>query len=282
MVTPVYDISPEDVNAIDWQNCRLVMEMNDQYFLYTVIYSGTQVVALKYYAFSINTGYPLRDQLYEIVKSDEVLHKHMHQVMIIYNLPENALIPEEYFSQEVSREAVEFLHGDLNKGTLLSEKLERERMYNVLRVPAEIHEFFQTGFPDARFWHYFTIWSTCTSTGEKSADGVSVIFYPNNLLVSVHAGGKQQVLQSMQYQTPEDVAYHLLNIFHLFDFSQEDTPLEIGGLVDTDSAVFEELLKYFQVIERISAPVNLQFPAGFQNLPEHFFSPLLKLAVCVS
>jgi hypothetical protein len=282
MVKPVYDISPEDVNSIDWQNCRLVMELNDQYFLYTVIYSGSLVVALRYYAFSINTSYPLREQLYEIVKSDEVLHKQMNEVMVIYNLPENALIPEEYFSQELSQEVVTFLHGDLRKGTLLSEKLEQEKMYNVFRIPSEIHEFFQTGFPHARFWHYFSIWSACTPTGQRSIDGVSVIFYPNNLMVAVNAGGKQQLLQSIAYQTPEDVAYHLLNIFNQFEFSQEATPLEIGGLVDVDSAVYEELLKYFQLIERIAYPSNLQLPSGFEELPKHFFSPLLNLALCVS
>jgi hypothetical protein len=278
MVKPVYDIAPEDLNSIDWLNCRLVMEMNDQYFLFTVL-QGYNVIALRYYAFTTNTNYPLRDQLYEIVKSDEVLHKQMNETRIIYNFPESSLIPEAFFNPELSSQVVEFLHGDLRKGIVLNEKLEHEQVYNVFRVPSDIHEFFQTGFPAASFWHYFTIWSRAGS-GLGSHDGVSVVFYPNHLLVSVFAGGKTQLLQSMEYQTPEDVAYQLLNIFHQFNFDQEETLLEIGGLVDVDSAVFEELLKYFQYVERTNYPPHLQLPAGFDQLPQHFFSPLLKLGLC--
>jgi hypothetical protein len=278
MVKPVYDIAPEDLNSIDWLRCRLVMEMNDQYFLFAVLQANT-VVALRYYAFATNTNYPLRDQLYEIVKSDEVLHKQMNETRVIYNFPESSLIPEAFFSPELSSQVVEFLHGDLNKGILLNEKLEQEQVYNVFRVPADIHEFFQTGFPAASFWHYFTIWSIA-GTGLGQHDGVSVVFYPNHLLVSVFASGRTQLLQSMDYQTPEDVAYQLLNIFHQFNFNQEETPLVIGGLVDVDSAVFEELLKYFQYVERASYPPNLHLTAGFDQLPQHFFSPILKLGLC--
>ena len=282
MIKPVYDISPEDIHAIDWLNCRLVMEMNEQYFLYTVLQGGNSVLALKYYAFAVNTSYPLRDQLYEIIKSDELLQKHITETVIIYNLPESSFIPEAYFNQDISQHIVEFQHGDLKKGLMFHEKLEEENGYNVFRVPADIHEFFQTGFSTARFWHYFTVWSKCTTMGRRATDGVSVIFYPNNLLIAVFAAGKAQLLQSKEYQTPEDIAYQLLNIFNQFNFSQEDTPLEIGGLVDMDSAVYEELLKYFQHIQRVSYPPHLKLAPGFEQLPDHFFSPLLTLGVCVS
>lgn len=280
MAKAVYDIAPEDLNSIDWINCRLVMEMNEHYFLFTLI-QGNHVLALKYYAFAPHANYPLREQLYEIVKTDELLHKQVNETIVIYNYAESSLIPEAFYNPDLSEQVAAFLHGDLQKGLLLNEKLEDEQVYNIFRVPQEIHEFFQTGFPAAKYWHYFTLWSKA-SKGMQPADGVAVVFYPNHLLVSVTSAGKTQLLQSMEYQTPEDVAYQLLNIFHQFNFDQEETPLEIGGLVDVDSAVFEELLKYFQHVERTNYPPNLQLAAGFDQLPQHFFSPLLKLALCES
>jgi hypothetical protein len=280
MAKAVYDIAPEDLNTIDWMNCRLVMEMSDHYFLFTLIH-GNHVLALRFYAFVPHTQYPLREQLYEIVKTDELLHKQVNETIIIYNYPESSLIPEAFYQPELSGQVSSFLHGDLKRGLLLNEKLEDEQVYNIFQVPPDIHEFFQTGFPAATYWHYFTIWSKACK-GWRTADGVAVVFYPNHLLVSVHSGGKTQLLQSIGYQTPEDVAYQLLNIFHQFNFDQEETPLEIGGLVDVDSAVFEELLKYFQFVERSNYPPGLQLAAGFDQLPEHFFSPLLKLALCES
>src|SRR5687767_490239 len=124
MANPVYDITPPDINAVNWLSCKLVMEMNEQYFLFVVLSESNAVVALRYYPFSINESYPLREQLYEIVKADEVLHKNMREFFIIYNLPENSLIPEPVFQYEFSNQVLDFLHGDLRKGMVLSEKLE--------------------------------------------------------------------------------------------------------------------------------------------------------------
>jgi len=282
MANPVYDISPADVNAVNWLECRLVMEMNEQYFLYVVLYEQKSVVALRYYPFSINENYPLREQLYEIVKADEVLHKNMKEFFIIYNLPENAFVPESVFQADFSNNVLNLMHGDLGKGVALSEKLEAERLYNVFRVPGEVHEFFTTGFPTGKFAHYFSLWMKCLDSGVDHKDRVTLVFYPKNLLIAVTYGGKPQLMQTLPYQTPEDVAYYLLNIYDKYQFNQDETPVFVGGLVDVDSTVFEELLKYFQHVETIRIPEHVITPEPMAAIPEHFFSPLLKLAICAS
>jgi hypothetical protein len=281
MINLVYDITPADIHGVDWPACRLVMELNNQYFLYAVLGAGKDVIALKYYPFSLHTNYPIREQLYEIIKADEVLQKNMNEAFIIYNIAESCLVPEAVYNPELNEPIIELVHGDLQKGLVLNEKVEAQQVYNVFRVPADIHQFFETGFPHGKFWHYFSAWMECLQRRQIS-ERVCVVFYPNILLVAVISGGKFQLMQTLQYQTPEDVAYLILNIYYQFNFSQDDTVLEVGGLVDTDSAVFEELLKYFQHIEKVPVPPGMQLPEGFQSFPEHFFSPLLNIALCVS
>lgn len=281
MANPVYDITPADLNSVNWLSCRLVMEMNEQYFLFVVLSEDSELVALKYYPFSINETYPLREQLYEIVKGDEVLHKNMKEFFVVYNVAENSFIPESVFQYEFSNQVLEFVHGDLRKGMLLSEKLEEAQLYNVFRVQEEIHEFFTTGFPSARFFHYFSLWMKCLLAGSMQ-DKVTLVFYPKNLLVAVTVSGKPQLMQTLPYQTPEDVAFYLLNIFANHQFSQEETTVFVGGLVDVDSTVFEELLKYFQNVETIDMPTEVTLPGNAPSFPAHFFSPILKLALCAS
>jgi hypothetical protein len=259
------------------------MEINEYYFLYTVLRGKESVVALRYYSFPENSNHAFSDDLLAILKGDELLQKRMSEAVVIYNVPENCMVPSEQFNININKDLLDLLHGDLKDGAVLNERLEGEGVYNVFRVPVDIHEFFQTHFPEGKYWHYFSAWMKSLRANERSLiDLVSVVFYPNNLLVAVNKTGQLQLMQSLQYQTPEDVAYHLLNIYNQFGFSQEDLPLDIGGLVHVDSSVYEELLKYFQVIEKEKLPGGLELNESFQSYPEHFFSPLLKLALCVS
>jgi uncharacterized protein DUF3822 len=283
MMKPVYDITPPDIDSIDWLQCRVVMEVSEHYFLYTILKGKESAVALKYYSFPEQSNHPFADEIYAIVKGDDLLQKRMSEHVVIYNLPENCFIPAEQFNADLNKSIIRLLHGDLTEGSILSERLEGEGVYNIFRVPADIHHFFVNHFPQGRFWHYFSTWMKSLRADEKSMiDLVSVIFYPNKLLVAVNKMGKFQMMQSLQYQTPEDVAYHLLNIYNHFGFSQEDMPLDVGGMVDVDSSLYEELLKYFQVIEKEKLPQGLELNENFQSFPEHFFSPLLKVALCVS
>jgi hypothetical protein len=248
-----------------------------------VLRGKESVIALKYYSFTENSNHPLRDDLHTILKDDVLLQQRMSEAVVIYNLPDNCLVPSEQYNPDINRHLLYLLHGDLKDGTVLNERLEGEGVYNVFRVPDGIHEYFQGTFPNGKYWHYFSAWMKSLRENERSmTDFVNVIFYPNNLLVAVNKTGKLQLMQSLQYQTPEDVAYHLLNIYHQFHFNQEELPLDIGGMVQLDSSVYEELQKYFQVIEKERLPGGLALHESFQSYPEHFFSPFLKLALCVS
>jgi hypothetical protein len=280
---PVYDISPPDFDSIDWLQCKLIMEINEHYFLYVILRGKENLIALRYYSFPEGSHQTYYHQLQNILTSDEILQRKINDSIVIYNLPENSFLPADTFNPELGRHVIEMLHGDLKKGNILSEKLEGEGLYNVFLVPTDVHQVFESHFQNIRFWHHFSIWmKTFRDHGRSTTDLVSVIFYPNNLLVAVNKMGKLQLMQTLSYQTPDDVAYHLLTIYHQFGFSQEDMPLEIGGMVDVDSSVYEELLKYFQLVEKQTLPGGLAVSENFDAFPAHFFSPFLKQALCVS
>ena len=284
MNKPVFDIlQHDDDSTIDWHDCRLVVEINQHYFYYVVLNGENSIVALKYYQFSARNHTEMIGSAKEIMKEDHVLSEKMKDYAVIYNLPENCLVPETYFNMDLNKDILQLLHGDMNKGMVFSEKIPNSDTYNIFRIPLELHDFFEARFPACKYWHYYSLWLKCIQwPGDENNEKASVVFYPNVIIVAVIVGGSLQVIQAMEYQTAEDVIYHMLNIYSRFGLKQEETVLEISGMVVRNSAMYEELVKYFLLVKTDSLPEGLQVSEDFKSFPEHFFSPLLKLALCVS
>ncbi|MEJ7767022.1 MAG: DUF3822 family protein [Chitinophagaceae bacterium] len=283
MNKPDFDIVSEDLAVVDWSDCRLVMEVNSQYFHYVVISGTKSVIALKYYHFTSHNNLELTNILGEIIKEDIVLKERMKDSVVIYNHPENCLVPDQYFNPDFNKEMLELVHGDINKGTIHSEKIQGWDIFNIFRLPQDLHEFFQHYFLCGMPRHLYTLWLECHREPAITAhDNVCVLFYPNEILAVVLAGGQLQVVQSFPYKTAEDIAWHLLNIYKRCGLDQSKTPLVIGGLINHNSAMHEELKKYFLDVRPYPLPEGLIVTEQVNSFPGHFFSPLLKLALCVS
>ena len=87
-------------------------------------------------------------------------------------------------------------------------------------------------------------------------------------------------MQTFLYQVPEDVVYFLLNICRQFELSPEEAALIISGYVEDDSALFTEVRKYFLHCIMDEPPQTFT-GSVFNPMPAHFFSWLLKMALCV-
>lgn len=279
----IFDITIPDTSGIDWQRCRLIMEVNQQYFHYVIVNGKNILVALKYFRFDGSSSGEVLEAITEIVNTDGFLQQKMLESIIIYNWPESQLIPEKHFHIDMTKEFASLVHGDLQKSVVLSEKIQGWGSYNLFRIPVDMHAFFQQRFKNAKYWHYYSIWLECRYKAPSgNPDSVNVIFYPNKILVAVIADNELKLVQSYVYDTADDVSYYLLSMYEHFNLSQDKTPLYIGGMIDGESSLYTELLKYFGSIRPDTLPESLRLTENFREFPDHFFSPLLKLAVCVS
>ncbi len=283
MSTPVFDIIPNETAAVDWQLCRLVIEVNPNYFYYTVINDSNHVVALKYYQLNYNNTQEMVNALEETLHEDPVLTQKMFSVKIIFNWPENCLVPANHFDKNLNRDMLTMLHGYLSKGLVLSEKVKSSDIVVVYRIPPVLDHFLQKHFPASTYSHYYSLWLDCKGNDDTTpVDHVSIVFNPNEIVAAVFKNRQLQVMQNFKYQTPEDIAWHMLNIYQRFNLSQEDTALLVGGMIDQNSAMYAELLKFFRLVELDSMPGAITVPEQFQAFPEHFFSPLLGAILIIN
>ncbi len=276
----LFDI-PADEN-FDWQHCQLIMEISQHIFAYTILNQSKQAVCIKVFETDAPDKRELVAELEEILYDEETLRNKDVKATLIYNFPECQLIPTNYFNHNSTNELNELLYGDLNRGIVLSEKINEFSAFNVYHVPSEVQQLFQRIYSNPQYRHYYSVWLECIyREQEKQEEFISVLFYPGRILVACFREDQPVLMQSYFYEVVEDVAYYLLNICDKLKFSTGTTSIRLSGMIDESSALYSEIYKYFGQTSLESFPI-LSSASALNEYPPHFFSPLLKFATCVS
>ena len=72
----------------------------------------------------------------------------------------------------------------------------------------------------------------------------------------------------------------MLNCCRQMGLDQESVRLLVGGLIDRQSALSAELYKYFLQIHFEEIDESIKITDELKELPLHYFSSILKMAVC--
>ena len=262
---------------------HLVMEISLRIFSYAMVDQHKNLLHLRIYEMDARNNNELYEELQRVIGSDGLLKTAIEKKTIIYNFPESELVPEACYAADTATEMIELFHGDLNKGITLSERIQNSPQYNVFRVPAAVHSLLQRSFVNSKYWHYYSLWLQYgQSMPGKPANYIAAIFYPNRILTAVVKDKQLQLVQSLAYEAAEDVGYYLLNICDQLQLSPVETPVLLSGMIDASSVLYTEIFKYFAqaALEDFAVPAGAA--SALKDYPDHFFSPLLKLALCVS
>jgi len=285
MIKPSFDIIPADMDMEELDQSILLLEVAAN-FLGCVWYNQPKhkVLGLRQYNVEGTNDKSSRDMMEELLRDDPMLNARVAKVIMVYHFPESTLVPESHFQSELNRPVLDLLFGDAGKGLVLSEKIDILPVYNVYRIPPDIHKLFQQKFTSSNYWHYYTLQLSFFQVETDSpADlvRIRVIFYADRFIIGAFRDGELLILQCFTYQTPEDVSYYLLTVLNAHDVNQENVVLKICGLIDEDSNLYSELNKYFRYLVWDSLPSTLD-PAGIlKEFPAHYFSPLVRMALCV-
>lgn len=284
MIRPAFKIEHQQPSDDDLLQSLLLMEVNPHGFSYVILHQVRQeVLDARYYSVPVTEDKSLSDGLRAIIDADELLHSQFRQSIVLYNFAESLLVPDTSFRLENSRDLVELTSGTVAKGLILSEKVPQHPAHNVYRVTPDVHSLFQKKFTAGKYWHLYSLWLASIKSFSPDIDHtghVHVLFYPDRMLVSVYQDAQLQLVQTFLYQVPEDAVYFLLNICRQFDLSPEEVALIIGGYAEEDSALITEVKKYFLHCIMDQPPQTFT-GSVFNPLPAHFFSSLLKMALCV-
>ncbi len=216
------------------------------------------------------------NSLTEFFAAYPALHNSFYQVLIVYDYPQNILIPSAIYNPGESQLLLRTMNGVLHGSHIISELISEWQLYNIYAVPDEVYKRVNQKFPAATSRHQYSL-SVKKINAAGSEGSMSVDFRQNDF--TVIAGRQSRILlaQTFEYTTPEDVLYYLLKTCQQFSMSQKEVSLQLSGLIDKQSSLYKELYQYF---------INIGFREAVWNTgtdyPAHFFTSLNDLAQCAS
>jgi len=283
MHKPAFTIEASGISDEDLLQCRLLVEVNPNAFTYVLLNQrNMSPLVVKYFQLEHNKENPLTDLLQDILDGDELLKRPVKETLLVYNFPESSLVPEAVFTMDTNREIIDTLHGNLQKGLILTEKIPWWELFNVYRVSPDLHQLLQQNFSAGKYWHYYSLllksYKMFDSTDNETC--IKVIFYSDKMVALAVRDGQPVLIQTFHYHDTKDVAYHLLNCCNQLGLDQEGVRLLVGGLIDRQSALSTELHKYFLKIQFEEIDESIKVTDELKELPLHYFSSILKMAVC--
>lgn len=282
MVQPAFDIGTGDLSALP-ENSSLLIEISGQSFNYLVFTREPfHLHLLREYRMYTTGDKTSRDLLEEIISEDPVLGRFGANAVVVYNFPDATILPEEGFDVRLNGAITRLVYGDAESGFIFNEPIAGLDMHNVYCVSRDLHAICRDRFKGSQYWHIYTIllrWSQ--QNPFESPAGIRVIFYHDKFIAAFFVDGKLQLIQTFTYQTPEDAAYYLLLIAKQFEINPQQLVLHISGLIDSQSALYTELMKYFSELVYEGIPDTYSTNGLLQEFPPHYFSPLLRMSLCV-
>ncbi len=282
MVQPTFEIGtplPGDLPS----DSQLLVEISQQSLNFALYARETnQLFLLRQYRMYTSADRSVSDLLEEIIISDEVIARHSEKAKLIYNFPAADLVPSEYYSADIKKSIAKLTDGEASTDLLFDEQVSGWDMHNIYRVSRDIHLLCKEKFKGSQFWHLYTmILLNASYDVPDNGDACKLIFYNDKFIVACFRNRQLLLLQTFFYQTPEDVAYYLLLICKQHAIHQQEVKLIISGLIDAQSALYSELLKYFVEVHYDELPDSFGSNELLKEYPQHYFSPLLKMSLCV-
>ncbi|MEP6582995.1 MAG: DUF3822 family protein [Ginsengibacter sp.] len=267
----VFEILP---NAIDAGKCSLVCEVSNEGFSYLIKDSQTDTfTGLGVYHYNTIVPGNHVTELQKILTKQELASENFLKVNVIYSFSESVLIPFSLYSSRNNAEALSMIHGDFTPGdVILTDVLLDKKVYNCYRMSPEITREIGNKFPSVEALHQYSfLIKNLSPKGNK----LSVIFYPQKIVVTAEKEGELILINTFHYKTPEDVSYTLLNICRQLEI--KNMPLQVSGLIEKDSALFKEIYKYFDPVSFTGLPEGTKFSEEMNEYPAHFFSHLFAI-----
>lgn len=222
-----------------------------------------------------NSDTLLAEDIQKLLASENL--PHYHSCNIAYNFRDSSIVPARFYSEDNKAGLLNLVYGDMPGSRSFSEPVKDMDAFNIYRVPAAVYEALGNRFFAAGIVH-----SNSLLIPYQSQQQLYCIVYNSYIKTLLFIEGKLQLAQLFDYQTPSDVAYHLLNICTQHDLSPSEITLTLSGFIDQQSNLYEELYRYFLNIEMEAIPEGIEVADEIRTHPEHFFSFLTVLVSCAS
>ena len=199
-------------------------------------------------------------------------------VSICYDFNESLLVPSAFGQSGAEEAMLKLVYEHDPSGVMVKEEISKLNITHVYAVHKKIEKLLFGKFPGARSFHSTSLQLDKFNPG---GDQIYCIFFHNSIKLILYKAGAMQAVQHFHYLKPVDVAYHMLNCCTQFDMKPAEVTLQLSGMIDVHSNLYNELLKYFLNIGFDEPEKGIELHERVKFYPAHFFSHLTVLMSCV-
>lgn len=260
-------------------NHQLIVELSKHHFSCLVVTEQLNIVAFELFKLD-EDELDFDDLMMEIMRESRLLDKSYTETKVYANSPFAVLIPAGQFNKQIAEDYLSVSFGEAHRQVMRYDELSADMgIVTAFRLEEEVPEQINRRLIMVEFHHVFSKMAEhLLQQDNKATDKIKVQFYYKHIIVGVMKNSKLHLVQFFNYQTPEDVLYYLLNICQQLGLHTAQVVLEISGMIDLQSALYNELNKYFANIAM--EEVNMKnLPQDFHHYPPHYLSPFFNLAV---
>ncbi len=216
--------------------------------------------------------------LESILNDNSKLLSSFASTKVFYNTAQSTLVPTSYFVETEKENILNLLFGENASTYCFKDTTKVNDIKLVYRVQNKLYDEVNILFPKSTFMH-----ATAAQIDNINASEtlLKCIVYNNSIKVLYFKEGKVQIVQFFNYAVPADASYHLLNVCEQFDIDVNTIQLQLSGLIEEKSNLYQDIYKYFLNITLAKLDSNVSITEELNSLPQHYYSPLVELAQCV-
>ncbi|MGC4103515.1 DUF3822 family protein [Ferruginibacter sp.] len=214
----------------------------------------------------------------DIIAAENLSAQNFKKIFVTWCFNESIIVPHEYFSTGTAKQMIELVYGDASQAVVQNEIVLTQDLHTIYRVPVAVKNVFSSFFPFSIQNHQDSL---LINLGRGNRNMLYCNFYPSSFTLLLRKNGQLQVIKNFDFNTPDDVVYHLLNTCRAFGTDVAQISLTVSGMINAGSGLHNELYKYFVEIDFAELPGNFNYTAAIKDEPAHYFSHLFTTALCV-
>ena len=249
--------------------------------LVCMLQSFTTKEILGFEFFKLVDTYTKWDEVFSQVKKlSDLLKDNVDKIYLVHENAEAVLIPTELFNSNSTKEYLKLVYGEKENSICCSNELKHEEtIVNVFRIETALYESLSANFKIIQHIHSYTT-QLQQVFQQKFYDGknwMKLVFDEKYFIVTLMKDEQLQLIQTFNYQSSEDVLYHIMNVVNQHDISIASLSVLISGKIDLDKTTYNLIQQYFSNIEIEKSELGNAFSEKLSAYPSHYFIPYFNV-----
>ncbi len=221
------------------------------------------------------------DLFFEVKQQSHLLGFNFASTNIFYNFSEALMLPVEKLSATASEEYLSLIYGVDDRSAIKYDLFHAHVPYvTVYRIKQSVMELLNRNFLLFTAQHIYTnILNDIMKRTNLPSIFMKIIVYSAHIIVVLVKDKQLQLIQSVSFQSPDDILYYTLNIIQQSGLSALQTNVELSGLVDRQTGMIEQLNQSFGNISYDQVPLDGIHESSAAHYANYYFTPFYKLLV---